>query len=372
MRWSVSDEQQTINNGRPLMNGPRLPSVPIRWSLVGRLGSLVLTLSGALLFTSLVLLASGTSLQSAYELILFGALRNPRSLADMVMLAAPLLLCAAGLTLTFTAGLYNLGVEGQMTLGAICAMIPLRLLVDLPPPLLWLLAFVAGASGGALWALLVALLRVYASVNEIFAGLGLNFVARGVALYLILGPWQQPGVASTSGTEPLPYALRLPTLEGLRLAPLAPVLAVAALVLVWLLLKRTRWGLTVRATGLNAVSAGRLGVPTTRRLIESLCGCGALAGIAGTVQVIAVHHALTPDISSGIGLLAILVVLLVRYNPLWVLPVALLFAVFTQGSIRLPLELGIDSSISGVLQGALVLFALLARGLQARFAGRRQ
>jgi simple sugar transport system permease protein len=222
----------------------------------------------------------------------------------------------------------------------------------------------------------VALLKIYASVNEIFAGLGLNFIARGVALYLVFGPWKRPGIASMSGTEPLPDALWLPRLElegtgVLRLAPIAPLLALISLALVWVALEHTRWGLALRATGENAAAAERMGVPSTRRLVEALAVCGALAGIAGTIQVMAVFHTLKPDISSGIGFLALLVVLLVRSNPVWVLPIAVTFASFIVGSTRLSLidlegegAAGINSSISGVLQGALVLFALLANGIR--------
>lgn len=326
----------------------------------------LVALAGAFLFTTLVLMVTDVSPIAAFRLVLFDAFSTPIKRADMIMLVAPLLLCAAGLTLTFAVGLYNLGVEGQIALGAIVAMIPLRLLPDLPPPLLWGLALSAGALGGALWALVAALLKLYGGVNEIFAGLGLNFLATGIALYLVFGPWKRPGVASMSGTEPLPEQVWLPTLEGLRLAPIAPILALIALAVVWFVLERTRWGLSVRATGLNAAAATRLGVPASRRLVEALCGCGALAGIAGALQVLAVFHALIPNISSGIGLLALLIVLLVQWRPVWVLPVVLLFAVFSVGSIGLPLRLNIDSSISGVLQGSLVLFALLARGLLRR------
>jgi simple sugar transport system permease protein len=328
-------------------------------------GAVLFVLAATLVFTTLVLLTTDVSPIEAYRMIALGAFRSPTSISDMVMLAAPLLLCSAGLTLTFAVGLYNLGIEGQVVLGAVFAMLPLRLLPDLPPPLLWTLALLAGALGGALWAALAGVLRTYAHVNEIFAGLGLNFIATGITLYLVFGPWKRPGVASMSGTEPLPRELWLPTLEGLRLAPAAPILALLALVLVWFALARTHWGLAVRATGLNAAAAQRMGVPTARRLLEAMGGCGALAGIAGALQVLAVFHTLIPNISSGIGFLALLVVLLVRYNPAWVLPVAILYASFTVGSIQLPLRLNIDSSISGVLQGALVLFALVAAGLQA-------
>jgi ABC-type uncharacterized transport system permease subunit len=356
---------------------PALSSSKGRSSVVGRsVGVIVMTLAGALLFTSMVLLATGTPPLEVYRLVFFGAFRgifNPRpnftGVADAIMLAAPLLLCSAGLTLTFAAGLYNLGVEGQVMLGAVFALLVQRLLPDAPPPLLWALAFVMGAAGGSLWAFVAALLKLYGRVNEIFAGLGLNFLARGLTLYLVVGLWKRPGAASISGTELLPRTQWLPTVGTLRLAPIAPLLALLALVLVWFALTRTRWGLSLRATGLSPAAAERMGVPAARRLVQGLCGCGALAGVAGAVQVLGVFHQLIPNISSGIGLLALLVVLLVRYHPLWALPVALAFACFTIGSIQVPLALNVDSSISGVLQGALVLFALAAAGIQVKRRG---
>ena len=325
-----------------------------------------LALIGALLFTTLILLVTGTPVLETYRLVLLGWLASPAKRGDLVMIAAPLLLCAAGLCVTFGAGLYNLGIEGQVGLGAVFAYGTVRLLPNAPAPLLWLLAFAAAALGGALWALIAALLKQYGRVSEIFAGLGLNFLATGVLLYLVAGPWRKVGSASVVSTEQLPKALWLPTLEGVRLAPIAPLLAVLGIGLVWFLLARSRWGLSVRASGLNGNAAQRLGVPTTRRMFEAFALCGALAGLAGGIQVLAVFHALIPNVSSGIGLLALLVVLLVNARPLLALPVALLFAAFAIGSLQLPLALGADSSLAGVLQGALVLFALAARGLAAR------
>ena len=319
---------------------------------------------GALLFTTLVLLGSGIDLLAAYRLIFFGAFTTPGRVADAVMLTAPLLLCAAGLTLTFAVGLYNLGIEGQMALGGICAMGAMRMLDSAPPPVAWLFALLAGMLGGALWAAGVGVLKIYGRVSEIFGGLGLNFLATGVALYLVFGPWKRPGTGSMSGTAPLPREYWLPAVSGLRLAPLAPLLALLAIAVTWFVLARTRWGLQLRAVGYNAAAARRMGVPADRRLLESLLACGAGAGLAGSLQVLAVYHALIPNISSGIGLLALLVVLLVNARPAWVLPVAAVFAAFSIGSTQLPLALGADSSISGVLQGALVLFALVARAMR--------
>jgi simple sugar transport system permease protein len=321
---------------------------------------------GALALTTLALLSTGVSPLEAYRLLALGAFSSPTRFSDMVMLAAPLLLCAAGLTLTFGSGLYNLGVEGQLAFGAVAAMVPLRLLPDLPPPLLWTLCFACAAAGGALWALLAAALRLYARVSEIFAGLGLNFLATGVALFLVLGPWRRTGSASMSGTELLARELWLPTVGTLRLAPIAPIVALLALAVVWWALARTRWGLELRAVGLNPEAADRLGVPAPRRMAEAMAACGAVAGMAGAIQVLGVFHQLIPNVSSGIGLLGLLVALLVRASPVWVLPVSVAFACFSIGSLQLPLTLNVDSSIAGVLQGALVLFALLARGLTRR------
>lgn len=321
----------------------------------------LLALVAAFVLTTLALLSTGVSPLEAYRLVLFGAFSTPVRLSDMIMLAAPLLLCAVGLSITFTGGLYNLGVEGQMIVGAIAAMVPLRLWPDWPPLLLWLIAALSGAAGGALWALMIGILRRYAGVSEIFSGLGMNFLAGGLALYMVLGPWRRQSSASLSGTDLLPRELWLPTIDRLRLAPAAPVIALLALVIVWWALTQTRWGLEVRAVGLNPTASERLGIATARRMAETLAACGALAGIAGMLQVVAVHHALIPNISSGIGLLGLLVALLARANPRWLLPITVAFAAFTVGSIQLPLTLGIDSAIAGVLQGALVLFALATR-----------
>ncbi len=321
----------------------------------------LLALVAAFVLTTLALLSTGVSPLEAYRLVLFGAFSTPIRLSDMIMLAAPLLLCAVGLSITFAGGLYNLGVEGQMIVGAIAAMVPFRLWPDWPPLFLWLIAALSGAAGGALWALMIGILRRYAGVSEIFAGLGMNFLAGGLALYMVLGPWRRQSSASLSGTDLLPRELWLPTIDRLRLAPAAPVIALLALVIVWWALTQTRWGLEVRAVGLNPAASERLGIATARRMAETLAACGALAGIAGMLQVVAVHHALIPNISSGIGLLGLLVALLARANPCWLLPITVAFAAFTVGSIQLPLTLGIDSAIAGVLQGALVLFALATR-----------
>ena len=115
----------------------------------------------------------------------------------MLITWSPLLLTTAGVLITFAAGLWNIGIEGQMTLGAIFATGMLRLLehAALPPALIIILGILAGIVGGAIWAALAGVLKTFGGVNEIFGGLGLNFVATALTIYLVFGPWKRPGSA---------------------------------------------------------------------------------------------------------------------------------------------------------------------------------
>jgi len=334
-----------------------------------RLGAVLL----ALLFTTGVLLIAGAPPLEAYRQIVVGSLGSVKKVTDVLVAWVPLVLATSGLLVTFAAGLWNIGIEGQITLGAIFATGALRLSLDtaLPPAIAITMATLAGVLGGGLWALLAGLLKAYGGVNEIFGGLGLNFVGVALNVWLIFGPWGRPGVASMSGTEPFPDFLSLPALAGLRLSLWAVLLAVGGFVLVFFLLQGTYFGLRLKAVGKNPRAAFLLGIPTVRYVLLAFVVCGGLGGAAGAVQVTAVYHRLIPAISSGYGYLGLMVAMLVNYQPLWMPVVAFFFAALNIGSIQLPIVLKLDSSLAGVMQGALVLFVLAVEGLRQRL-GRPQ
>lgn len=317
----------------------------------------------ALAFAGLLVLAVGQDPIAAFRLIIEGSLGSPAKLSDTVMVWVPLTLAAAGLVVTFAAGVWNIGVEGQIVLGAIGASLIARD-VAAPAELLVPLTLLTGVGFGIVWALLAGILKTHGRVNEIFGGLGLDFVATGLTLYLIIGPWARPGIASTSGTEPFPREAWLPALADTRFSPLAVVLAGVAIVGVWFLLRGTRFGLRIKAVGRNSQSAHLLGIPTERYLLGAFAICGALAGLAGAIQATGFHHKLVPSISGGYGFLGILVVLLAGFRAAYVAPIAAFFAIIAVGSISLTLRLDIDSSLGAVLTGVLVLFALLGTGLR--------
>jgi general nucleoside transport system permease protein len=324
----------------------------------------------ALAFAGLLILLVGQDPLEAFRLILEGSLGSPSKLSDTVMVWVPLTLAAAGLVVTFTAGLWNIGVEGQIVLGAIGASLIARE-VAAPPAVLVPLTLVMGVVFGIGWALLAGILKTHGKVNEIFGGLGLDFVATGLTLYLIIGPWARPGIASTSGTEPFPAEAWLPALGDTRFSPLAVVLAILGVIAVWLMLRGTRFGLKLRAVGRNSQSAHLLGIPTTRYILVAFALCGALAGLAGAIQATGFHHKLVPTVSGGYGFLGILVVLLAAFRAVRVAPIAAFFAIVMVGSVGLTLRLGMDSAIGGVLTGVLVLFSLIGAGLRAWSARRR-
>ena len=328
----------------------------------------------ALIFTTIVLLIAGANPLQAYGNILSGAFSSTIIVADSLVAWIPLLLATAGLLITFTAGLWNIGVEGQITLGAIFTTWVLRALQDTNTAawLILLLGFLAGMAGGALWAALVGILRIYGGVNEIFGGLGLNFVSTALVIWLIFGPWKRPGVGSMSGTVPFDERLWLPMLPGLRLSLWALILGILAIVAIYFVLQGSYFGLRLKAVGRNRRAAALMGMSPSRYGLAAFLICGALAGLAGAVQVTGVYHRLIPSISSGYGFLGLLVAMLVNYQAIWVAPIAFFFAALNIGSIQLPIVLKLDSTLSGVLQGSLVLFVLLMDGVRRNLLNRRK
>lgn len=331
-------------------------------NLFFRLAGVVL----ALAFNALVLVLADAEPFEAFGHIIKGAISTKVKIADVLVAWVPLVITASGLAITFTVGLWNIGIEGQITLGAIMTTWILRMLHEsvLSPSLIISLGFLAGVIGGMLWALFAGILKLYGGVNEIFAGLGLNFIATALTIWLIFGPWKRPGVGSMSGTEPFSPSLNLPKLPDLRLSIWSLVLAAASVLVVFFFLRFTRTGIRMKAIGKNPKAAVLLGIPSSRNMLLAFSMCGFFAGLTGSLQVLAVYHRLIPSISSGYGFLGLLVSMLVDYHPLWSAPVALLFAAFNIGGIQLPIEMKIDSTLSGVLQSSLVLFYLLLDGIR--------
>jgi simple sugar transport system permease protein len=324
----------------------------------------------SLAITALLIMAVNADPRAVFEKVWEGAFRDTRSFAQVINFWIPLTLVSMGLIVTFTAGLWNIGVEGQMMMGAVAASWA-ALYVPLPSVIAIPFEIILAMAGGALWAALVALLKTRLGVHEIFGGVGLNALANVISIYLISGPWQPPQGGSVHATDQFPESAVLsPISADFQVSLLALVIVLASIVAIILALRGTRWGLQLKATGKNARSALLLGVPTERSAVTAMVVGGALAGIAGSYRVLFTYGSLRPLVSGGIGFLGLLVVLLIANRALWVPFVTFAFAAILGGSTRLKVALQLDQSLAGVLQGFLVLAVLLFNGVRQRLQER--
>jgi len=273
--------------------------------------------------------------------------------------SVPFLFTGLAVALAFRAGVWNIGAEGQLYAGAIAAAWVGLEWGALPAWLLVPVLLAAAAAGGALWALVPALMRHRLGVGEVITTILMNFVGINLAAYLVHGPMQEPrGVFPQ--TDQISEAARLPALiPGTRLH-LGFALAVVLAVLLWALLRWTRWGFRVRAVGASSRAAWVTGrIDAGAVVFVSFLVSGALAGLAGGVEVAGLTFALYEGLSPGWGYTAIAVALLAALNPAAVVGTAILFGALEAGAGAMQREAGIPA-VWVVAVEALVILAVLA------------
>lgn len=319
----------------------------------------VVPVVAALLFTAGLLFLFQASPIESFKAMYDGAFGDQSKTLSVLAFWVPLTLASSGLLVTFTAGLWNIGVEGQIILGSIAASW-IALKFKAPTPFIQVtLEILAAMAGGALWAALTAVLKTRGGVNEIFGGLALNNLAIILTNYLISGPWQPPEGGTFRGTQPFAPEALLPRYAESRFSPISMIITFVVIGLLIVMLRGTFWGLKLKALGKNAYSSFLLGVSSEREVILAMMLCGALAGLGGAVRVLSWFDSLRQSISGGIGFLALLVVMLANYHAYWVPFIAIFFSAVLNGSITLQLRTQLHSSLGGILTGVMVLFVLL-------------
>jgi general nucleoside transport system permease protein len=324
----------------------------------------------SILFIVMLLVIFGADPFEAFAAIWTGAFGTQEKFLSTAAFWVPLLLASTGLLVTFSAGLWNIGIEGQIVVGAVAAS-AIALHVHASKPVMLILEVLAAMAAGAVWAGLSAVLKTRGKVNEIFSGLALTNLAIILTNYLISGPWQPPEGGTFRGTAPFDPKALFPLFANSRFSPLSLLLAALALGLVAYVLSNTIWGLRLKALGKNPFSAFLLGVSSEKETILAMAFCGALAGLGGAVRVLSWFDSLRQSISGGIGYLALLVVMLSAYRVILVPLIAFFFSSVLTGSISLQLKTQLHSSLGGILTGVMVLFVLLF-GDRKRVFGNRQ
>jgi len=333
----------------------------------------------ALAFTLVIglglFVALGKDPWQALQMFFYEPLKNTRALAELSIKAAPLLLIALGLSVCFRSGVWNIGAEGQFILGTIGATgVALRATAD-SSSLLVVGVLLAGTLAGMLWAALTALLRDRFNASEILVSLMLVYVAEQVLSYVVHGPWKDPNGYNFPQTITFLAQARMPRLiEGMR-ANWGVVIALGCMVSIWLFMHRTLAGYKLEVAGLAPRAARYAGFSSRSALWTTLLLSGAMAGLAGALEVAGPVGQLTSDVPLGYGFAAIIVAFVGRLEPIGVCLSSLLMSLFYIGGELSQSRLGLPKSITGVFQG-LLLFSLLTCdtliNYRVRFSGRRR
>ena len=287
-------------------------------------------------------------------------------LADALVRATPLILAGLAVALAFKGGVFNIGAEGQLLVGAAASVATALTLRALPGPVALIAALIAGSIAGALWAAIAAELRRRFHVLEIISTIMLNFIAIHLVSYLVRGPLQEP-TRIFPQTESLEPTARLPiVLPGTRLHLGFVVAVIIALALAWFF-RRTAVGFRIRAVGASphaAWNAGGIGVERTSFLV--FVASGALAGLAGAVEASGVTFALYENLSPGYGYTAIAVALIAALNPSGVIASGFFFGVLQTGALALQREFAVPSSLASVAEALLILAVLAVAAWRGR------
>lgn len=340
--------------------------------LSNRASSLGIAVLLALVFTWLMLIIMKAPPMGVLKTIYRGSLGSADSITQVVQAWVPLMLVTCGLMFTFTAGLWNIGMEGQVEMGAIFSYAVIHYMTGtaVPGGVVIVLAILSGILGGVIWALLVGLLKNFGGVNEIFGGLGFNFIADAALLFLVYGPWKPAGVAQGS-TKMIESIYWLPQFKGSYLSAYALGLAIIGIVITIILLQGTYFGLKLKAVGKNPKASFMMGIPTNQYMLSSFVICGIFAGLTGALQVTGFLHVLRSGVSGGYGYMGLMVGMLANVQTLVAVPIAFIFAILSKGAVGLGIDLRLDSNLSGVIQGTLVLFVLLMEGVRTRLSTSR-
>ncbi|MBX5463979.1 MAG: ABC transporter permease [Clostridia bacterium] len=316
----------------------------------------------------LIILAIGKDPVSAYQNFLVATFTSRVQFGNMLATATPLVFTGLAVALSFQAGVFNIGAEGQLYLGAFWAAVTAVRLAALPAPLAVLLSLLAGTLAGALWGLVPGWLRAYLRVNEVVATIMLNYVATLLTEYLVNNPFKDP----TAGA---PMTRMIPAQEWL--GPLLPpssahwglAVALAAVAGVAFLLQRTVWGQNLRFVGQNPRFAEYEGIPVRRMVLGAMLLSGAVAGLGGAVQVLGINHRFIQGFSPDFGFTGITVALLGRINPWGTAAAAFFYAVLINGASIMQQNTSVPYPLVSILQGVLVLF-MTAEGVL--WLGRRR
>ena len=297
---------------------------------------------------------------AAFRDIFTNTLGSWYGLGEVLVKMTPLLFCALAVTIPARIGQVNVGGEGQLFAGGLCATWAAITFTSLPIGILLPMMAVLGFAGGAVWGALAGWMKARGWLSEVFSTVLFNYIAILAVSVLVFGPWRDPASANYPQTRDFVPAARLPHFGSSRVDVSIVVAFVAIAAFAWFL-TRTRWGLEMRAIGGNPEAAARNGVPVGRYIVVAMLVGGGLAGLAGMAQVSAVQFRLNPGLSPGFGYTGFLISWLAGHNPKLIVPMAFLLAVLSAGGDILQITQALPYALVNVMAALVMVIVLLGR-----------
>ena len=294
----------------------------------------------------------------AFEALLQGSFGGVSSFGETLVKMSPLMFTGMSYALANRCGLTNLGMEGQLYIGALFATATGIYITGLPAAVHLPLTILAGFLGGGLWSLIAGLLKVRFGASEIITTVMLNTIAISLIDFMVNGPMiEPPGI--NCQTSPVQASAQLPNLIPETRAHWGFIVALAFIILFWIFLWHSKKGYEVRVSGLNITAAKYSGINTDNNILLVMFLAGGLAGLAGANEILGVQTRMIPSISPGYGFDGIAVALIGNNTPLGIVIGSLLFGAFRAGGNRMQIKAKVPNAIVAVVQ-ALVIIAVVA------------
>ena len=320
----------------------------------------------ALLTGGAFLYAIGVNPFSAYYEVCSQIFTNKWGIENLLLKMSPLMLTGISVALAAKMRLWNIGADGQFYMGA-CAATWIALTLGETCNNLTLLPmmFLAGVTGGALWMFIPAFLKAHFNVNDIITTLLMNYIAINWVDYLLFGSWRDPNSLNFPITAIFPSAASLPMIKNINLH-IGFLIGIFIILFIYFLLEKSRFGIYVKITGNNPNAAIYSGINKKRLIILIMMISGAIAGLAGVIELTGVHHRLQQNISLGYGYTGIIVTWLSRAHPLGVIFNAFFMALVFVGGEIMQMTAGIPVAMIYLFQG-IILFSVLGSDVFAEY-----
>lgn len=333
----------------------------LRSALDAMLIPMLAILTAVVLGGIIIALVRGNPILAYYGLI-SGSFGSAKALSETAVWATPYIFGGLGVALAFKGGLFNIGAEGQLALGAtfsalIGYALPLWLGVEIPAIIHLPLAIIVGMAAGALWAAIVGFLKAYTGGHEVINSIMMNYIALNTISFLLNGPMKDRNPNNVIARTPLiAEGARMPPIfDGLRIH-WGFVFALLVAYLVWWMLNKTTFGFEIRTVGANPDAAKYAGINVKRTVILTMALSGMLAGLAGAIEVTGLNYRHELGFSIGYGFDAIAIALLGRSHPLGVVLASILFAAMRNGATRMQFLTQMPVDLISMLQALILLF----------------